>query len=124
MLVSFKEYKEGFGKKKRSMRSFSFSKNPRIGFAKSMLSLAEHRYEHTKENIIAIFYALVFERLVSFLCEEGINSGAYKNQEETQKYSIFVSLQKRWKKKRKENTYLFLYLLFDVVISIPSFLLG
>ena len=77
MLVSFKEYKEGFGKKKRSMRSFSFSKNPRIGFAKSMLSLAEDRYEHTKENIIAIFYALVFERLISFLCEEGINSGAY-----------------------------------------------
>jgi len=74
--------------------------------------------------MLFVSYALVFERLVSFLCEEGINSGAYKNQEETQKSSIFVSLQKRWKKKRKENTYLFLYLLFDVVISTPSFLLG
>ena len=58
--------------------------------------------EHTKEKIRTVFYALVFERLVSFLCEEGINSGAYKNQQETQKSS--VSLQKRWKKKRKENT--------------------
>ena len=71
MLVSFKAYKEGFRKEKRSMRSFSFSKNPRIGFAKSMLSLAEHRYEHTKENIITIFYAkkgcaLVFARISSW----------------------------------------------------------
>jgi len=61
MLVSFKAYKEGFRKEKRSMRSFSFFKNQGIGFARSMLSLAEHRYEHTKEKIITVFSLLVFE---------------------------------------------------------------